>query len=192
MKSIYNLPIPERNAAYAAMTRAQRASAIASDVLRQLKAEKYISTPGDYMRSGHMVSRTSLQELVDRPVFSCNVCAIGGTFVSAVRLSNEFTVDRFQALFGTVSLQDMWRHLLGAFTEREAYAMEFCFEQRNVNYIFSDEETSLLRNSTIGRLCLAEDDPRKRMEAIMRNVIKNSGRFSVYRLKLAANNPDKS
>jgi hypothetical protein len=185
------LPVPERNAAYVRMTKAQRASAIAADVLAQVATDKYHPTAGEYLDFPRSAEGESLQELSEGADFTCKLCAIGGAFMSAVRLSNSFNLSYSQAYSGQVGLSSMWDKLQEAFTRKESRAMEYCFEQRSIGGYLEYAEMTAIRNSSIGTRCFEETDDAERLCLIMRHVIKNSGRFSVKGLPLAPNNPNK-
>lgn len=194
-----------RNEAFASASKAKKASMIASDVIAQLNAARYVAETGTYFSmslGSEAEGLDSLQDLLVAENASCTVCAIGSAFASCVRLANkvkvqDLAVNPYRRLSvevsreGSDSHNTMYQSLEAAFTESELDAMEVCFELRNVNANFSYREMKTFYDSAIYKRCAKLDSSSTRMAAVMKHIIKNSGRFVVKGLKLAPNNPDK-
>jgi hypothetical protein len=186
---LMKLPAAERNVAFAAMNPRQKAVAIAKDVLDQLNAKKYFATEGTYLGLELAYKREdeSLQHILEKE--SCNVCAIGATFASCVRLQNEVTVGAVRNELGSVDF--MSGVMRGAFTFKELSVMEAVFEGCNISGGIPDSEEHSIgkyRGSLIG---VTSDDLDFDLEydnsgqddlvmrALMQNIIDNDGRLKI-------------
>jgi hypothetical protein len=194
--------VAKRNEYFMAQTRAKRASLIAQDVLAQLDASTIIAQTGSYLTVNkvEVADETSLQTLFEQGAVKCTACAIGSVFVSCARFVNDVEVARRSSWDGEVynigndgddGFAPMINKLELAFTRKELFAMECCFEQDTIGQRLTREEEDAVENSGIYRACSNEDYVSGRLRAIMRHVIKNSGRFTIKGLVLAPNNPNK-
>jgi hypothetical protein len=131
-KELMALPYEERNAAFSNMTMRQRAVLVAEDVIAQVIAEVYYIRPGAYLDNFNSAITD-----IDQPfqaqateVESCNVCAIGATFLSCARLGNEASLKDVYREMGTGMIDVASR----VFTPREMRAMETILENADYSH----------------------------------------------------------
>jgi hypothetical protein len=182
--------IQAKNAAFNALPKAQRRVIIAQDTIFQLWSGKYEAASGTYFDlfpegDEKFVPGTELQTLINTPGLTCEVCARGAIFASAVRLTNELKI----GLNDTESV-DMGA-LNPAFRAKESkffpwkqlLLMEFAFEvdpgssdeDLQCEYDCRDEEDHATEYALkFGR---RYKNDAKRLMAIMQNVIDNDGTF---------------
>ena len=86
------------NAEFKKANKAQKRVMIAQDVLAQLKAKRYVAESGCWVQANYNPTVTlaeikyddSVQELfAEKTIESCNVCALGGLFMSCTNLNNN-------------------------------------------------------------------------------------------------------
>lgn len=174
---------------------------IARDVLKQLRAKRYIAHNGTYCQVENLpfeVSPTSSfrEAFKKEKEIQCNVCALGSLFTSFVNLRNVFSVRQVNK----PKFRNMIPALRKSFDVRDLLLMEYAFEQgcvgilvnaKNRKYgwgmapdevvigfrgrhVFTDSE--LNRVSNYGA---QYPDSDQRLRLIMLNVIRNKGRFVV-------------
>lgn len=165
-------------------TRQEMRVSIAKDVLKQLKAKKFIASPGvwvDDKKLGYLdeyvYTRTEKAEgPIDACTFAngitkCKVCALGSIFVSAARMYKIM-------LSGSLETEEVFDNLATSplkryFSVKQLELIEYAFEGGDGVYIpgnFNDELDGLA-------FFLAHRTPTDRLEAIMRNIVKNNGTF---------------
>jgi hypothetical protein len=208
----------DRNKWYNSLTKPQKAVAIAEDVLMQISNKKYEMSHGTYFQvtfSDDITQRTvndilkknNLDELVAARSVTCELCAMGGAFMSAVGLGNQtcsmdvlgydddtnsdkeypdFEPGDNLEVDGSSKLHDKLKE---AFTEREFRAMEFMFEGSDVVNIFDYHDRSYLTNYYNAYYDQHSQDATKQMRLICANIIKNKGYFLIPNVNL--NNLDK-
>lgn len=170
-----------RNRRFRNLTIKQQRIKIIRDVIEYLKADKFEATPGIYLRAvGYKKSiedTDNLHEVLEAAP-KCEVCGIGGIFVSAILLKNEFEV---KDLLGTGSSNELKRstslgrdgmisYLATWFDKRELGDIENAFER---NGFWSGHCTSI-RAATFGGKYRSNND---RLLAICENMLKNKGKF---------------
>lgn len=181
------------------LTRAQKAVAIAKDVCKRLKMQKLnVKRANGYVRRKNgfrLTLEKSLQEQIDTVESQCQVCALGGMFLSYVRLFNN--VDITYDMNGFHSLVDK---LGKVFTHKTLALIEGVFERRIVNgecisnrflkYIDSDVEEEYECRVRSYHDNIVEDAKKKTncvlskkekteavLLAICKNIIRNNGKF---------------
>jgi len=185
-----NRKIAARNRAFARMTAAGKRVAIAKDVLAQLSGGKLRATHGTYFdvgksKYGKLAAGTGkdLSELLPE-LGTCNVCAVGALFTCAVGFADKLKVAHVDDLAdvdghangNSIVLRtavdgerwintDTYGYLAKFFTERQLQNMESAFENDGGAIDGEWVRYGLPAN------------PRKRIEAIMRNVVQNKGSF---------------
>lgn len=163
--------IYKANTAYDKASPAQRRVMIAEDALQQLKMGKYCATPGKYLDACGLADEASLNHevqlntLLHNPALksSCDVCARGALLLSAVRFRNDCII---------------YTH---GGTSEDSWVKEFSDQQEVIEAAFEDYD---MRDSDDGNpWCekfLTEkerEDPDKRLELILKNIIRNKGTF---------------
>lgn len=138
--------------------------AIAKDVLLRLRTNKLIPASGVYVGMSYGAkafaeANGSLQasQCLDTLTNNCRVCALGATFVSYVSIKNKISVMDF----ATIQQARREELLHKAFTFSQLYDIERCFEGWNDGYLWVE----------------CYPTARERMQAIMKNIIRNDGTF---------------
>lgn len=148
--------------------------AIATDVIAQVKAEKYYASKGVYFASTFTSVdpiKGELQEHLDDVLADgCQVCALGGIFLSKVRLFDNASIDDLNALRYDYN--------------NEVYKVAILSHRMedNLEEIFGREQLKMIEAAFEGwdnvgsqwrYLC-----PADRMIAIMENIIAHHGVFT--------------
>jgi len=185
------------NAKFGQLTKAQQRVAIAKDVIAALKAQRLFARTGTWARIGRdcpvslekLSVGTELQGVFNQPNVSCDACALGACFVSAVKLGNDckLTADaRDNGEFNFYLPSDgggdqtgMSRTLSRYFDEEQLSLIECAFEVGEGALgkpydKFPDDSDIVDRAAEFGE---GFDYDHDRMEAIMNNIINNNGEF---------------
>jgi len=153
--------IKQNNAAYEKATPEQRRVMIAKDALQQIKNGRITPTEGTYVKLwGETLDRGEpLQPVLfkDGPI-TCNCCAKGALFISAVRLSNRWTGDPTGIGSHEINRLVEW-------PDSNYREIEVAFELWTEEYPWSKK---WLRKYP---------DKEPRLVAILRNIIRNKGTF---------------
>jgi hypothetical protein len=176
------------NAEFKKATKAQKRVMIAQDVLAQLKAKRYVAESGCWVRIHYnptTVAKTdSVQELfVEKKIESCNVCALGGLFMSCTNFNNNTLLE---------DLDDASEELGNLIDEEEKLS-------NKLNKIFSTDQLKLIESyfeANGGFFRDYDEDDRievfynknssdkKRLQLIMENIVENNGTFVPEKLKI--------
>jgi len=169
------------------MTKTQRRKSvlIAKDVLKQIR---FLNVQqGKYLyfnRLGIMKDKNSvgesLQSLLPELLKQkeCTVCGLGACFLSHVKLYNKFDIDSGILYSKEVNSDQMFPVLVKSLGPRNMALIESAFEtsDRSSNFRVTRVEADILAAVRFGR---KHRDCSKRLRAIMLNVIKNDGEFTV-------------
>lgn len=145
------------------LTRKQMAVAIAKDVIAQIKCHKYTPESGTYVSGADdsiptdAIGCKQLQPFLKKKDLQCEVCAIGATFLSSVRLFNDFVVPKYW------DDSDMKNKLGEYFSPLELRALEASFENWG-DSLFLDTP-------------LFNFEAKNRMLFLMSEVIRQKGNF---------------
>ncbi len=166
-----------------ALGRKERKVFIAEDVLKQLR--KLNVSENNYFSMNKMLSEYRGKELKDvlpKIRQKCHVCALGACFLSVVSIVDDFKIceDTVDTCCFSLSLTDdswidiesMSGHLKKVFTEREMALIEAAFERMLVQDVFPEADPAVAKAISFG---LSYSDPKERLRAIMKNIIKNKG-----------------
>lgn len=178
--------LKESEAAFKRAPAAKKRVMIAKDVLLQLKLKKLIARSGVYVAPGGLNdwgewlnvegAPTDFREFMVAPVTpaaQCTACALGSVFACAVKFKN--TVSTSAA--GTVYSDDssIKRYLSGVFTTEQLELIECAFERHDDHAGGGRDASDAVQNAVaFGRKHPVD---KKRMIAIMKNIIKNEGEF---------------
>jgi hypothetical protein len=151
-----NNKIKKLNAAYRKASPVQRRRMIVKDALKQIEAGQIKPTSGTYIRvwpdKGKPVVDLDdpLQPvLLEQGAVTCDCCAKGALFVSAVRLSNRFNGDPTGIGSGTINETVEW-------PEENYHEIESAFESDRGDWWFD-----------------TYPDDTKRLVAILKNILRN-------------------
>lgn len=177
---------PRRRKSWRRMTQAQRAVAVAKDVLLQLKLRKFTARTGEYFKEVN--GRKANFSCTIKPGHTCQACAKGGLMIARMKLTRSVP-DAVRIKSGD-SIPSNWRaevfrsssgkmvrrmgerlivnSLADCFGEGQLDRIEVCFEawMNNIHGI-SPEVVGLYSPLS----------PEKRMRGIMGNIIRHKGVF---------------
>lgn len=161
------------------------AVAIAKDVLKRLKLEKLRVMRGNYLSENSRFPETgSLQEQIDKAEANCQVCALGGLFLSHVRLYNNVKCEEVD--FERSLIVDS---LSPVFTSTELALVEGVFEgivyqphlidcNRYSVWIFYSACENY-QKMILSRKKSEQNHHKFILAAICRNIIRNKGKFII-------------
>ena len=180
--------INKLNEEFKKATKAQKRVMIAQDVLAQLKAKRYVAESGCWVQANYNSSATwadikytdSVQELfAEKTIESCNVCALGGLFMSCTNLNNNTTVGDLtkESYIGDLVADDdkISNGLNRIFTQKQLILIESYFEGSQ-GYFKGDDVKTFVFLETYN------DDERLKM--ITQNIIDNNGTFKPKKLDI--------
>ncbi len=178
--------IEKRNKEFAAADDAGKRVLVAKDVIKLLKGDKFTAATGHFMSLGNDVDyadsereesmqKTGLREAFLGNHVECSGCALGGLMLSCTLYNNKYTYGELSDTGGD----------LGAWVKNERPI------KNGLNKIFSRDQLKLIEQSfeggtgyfTGGAPYEAEvfygnyDDDKKRLLAIMENIVRNKGTF---------------
>jgi hypothetical protein len=180
----------------------EKAVLVAKDVLLQIKAKKYIPDTGNYIHVfGGYNFNGSIKENFDQ-IKECRVCALGSMLMSSTHLGNILTTSDINSYPDRNDLrrsQKITELFSSIFTEKQLLLIEvafegyslFCditkreiknlyeqdFKYREASDRYSKETLTFDESLSCEMFNRKYDDDDKRLKAICRNIIKNSGVF---------------
>ncbi len=174
-----NKLIKKNNALMSKSTKAEKRVLIAKDVLKQIKIHKFDPQSGAWFDSSvlelhNLYDDDSAQPalLMEQP--TCNVCALGGLFLSTIRLNNKCPVRELLEsecdLGGRISEGDSTLNKI--FSIKQLQLIEATFEVNGGAY-----RASQSKYDRVGDFYTKYPDVKDRLVAIMKNIIKNKGTF---------------
>ncbi len=160
-----NKQIENSNKKFAKMPKKDKAIAIAKDVLKHLRHTN-INNEKDYCAGevklpANTTCETNIQPYVSKLAKTCNVCALGGMFLSYIRLFDRVS-------YGDIGYMENYDHNISVGRSFITNKFEKIFTFDNLSDIESAFESKWIDNYP---------NPKDRMKAIMNNVITNDGRF---------------
>jgi hypothetical protein len=197
--------IRRRNKVFTAASPAQKRVLIAKDVIKQIKAKRFIAAQGSWLWLGDKYGNniagpfvgeaepsTQIQAMfLSGAAPTCECCALGGIMMACTLYNNNQTVEDLAAdsnIGRNVRLGNAFSNGLHRFFSRQQLALIECaFEGGRGEFFVNLDSTfsrsSLLQNVSLNTLNRALDYEKaypkadKRMIAIMRNIVKNNGTF---------------
>lgn len=186
--------IKEKNEEFKKSTKPQQRVLVAQDVLAQIKAKRYVAEQGAWttptyaepvLNSG---PEESVQKLfANQTIRQCNVCALGGLFMSCTNLNNNTTVEELDRADENLGDELEYRGNLSngldkIFTNKQLELIEIYFENGDGYY------GSLTENPETDHVSLFNNkytNPQDRLKEIMKNIIENNGTFTPKKLKVS-------
>lgn len=166
------------NDKFNSLTKSEQRVEIAKDIIRSLKAEKYIAQTNTYIISEHLNVELNedIRENFDK-IENCRCCMLGSCLLSITKYKNKL---KFTDITGLYSTGNAWKLLATVFTPYQALMMETAFEGRGgtkvgedyFNIGLSDKDEDKCQNFYID-----SGGAEKRMIAICSNIIQNRGKF---------------
>jgi hypothetical protein len=178
-----------RNAAFKAATKAEKRVLIAKDVLAQLKAEKIVPSPGDWVRmyvatvpDGSLDVCTITENPVKKGV-ECHCCGLGALMLSEIRHTNELTVGDLRVcrpysaapVSVVIGRGDSGDRLEKYFSSGHLQLIEIAFEEgRGAHSVFTSQDYE-------AKMFALGKKPEERLRLIMKNIVKNGGTFAPHK-----------
>lgn len=177
----------KRNEKFKSATKAERAVMVAKDALSMLGRGKISASTGDWVTLPMSVLEVIEQledtrdiqicDLTDSEDFNdCKACALGALMLSEIRHTNKLTINDTNIYLG-VEYEDYGYRLDKIFSPTQQKLMEFAFEGGRGYFKFNDIPTNQIPK--LNRFYLKYPDKTDRLRAILKNVIKNNGKFVV-------------
>lgn len=198
-----NTAIKKTNAEFKKATKAQKRVLIAQDVLAQIKAKRYVAESGIWVQpnwsckinASQIQVTDSVQKLfAEKAIDTCNVCALGGMFMSCTNLNNNTTVEQLeddQAGLGEAIErgEKLSNGLNQIFSKKQLEFIEIYFENGGGwfgDYGFTGRSIGEDQNhvEAFYEKYPNHDD---RLKEIMKNIVANNGTFVPSKLKVAKN-----
>jgi hypothetical protein len=168
--------IKKWNDYFTKLSKSEQSVAIAKDVIKQIKAEKYTPTSGWYIR-GALTRLDNEADVQTNLNVSCNCCALGASLLSTVKYKNTLKIED---LYGYNEKNSQFTKMLDSiFTTKQQALIEASFEdglhlQANLTKGFRLSEKDYEKCRDFYKLY---NDPEDRLIGIMNNIIKNKGVF---------------
>jgi hypothetical protein len=179
------------NAEFNKATKAQKRVMIAQDVLAQLKTKRYVAESGCWVQANYntacledLKDEDSVKELfAEKKIESCNVCALGGLFMSCTNFNNNTLVRELDDISGGLGdllyeEEELSNKLDKIFGIEQLELIESYFE-KNDGYFYSP-----LEDDRINAFHVKYSSDKKRLKLIMENIVENNGTFVPEKLKI--------
>ena len=191
-KTIMETKTKNLNAEFKKATKAQKRVMIAQDVLAQLKAKRYVAESGCWVQANYNPTVTlaeikyhdSVQELfAEKTIQSCNVCALGGLFMSCTNFNNNTLLEELddvsEDLGNLIDEEEKLSNKLNSiFSTNQLKLIEMYFEA-NGGFFQEDDE-----DDRIEVFYNKYPSDKKRLQLIMENIVENEGTFVPAKLKI--------
>ena len=182
--------INKLNEQFKKATKAQKRVMIAQDVLAQLKTKRYVAESGCWVQPNYypdwkqLSDKDSVQELfAAEKIESCNVCALGGLFMSCTNFNNNTLLEDLYDVSGDLgNLIDekvnLSNKLNKIFSTSQLKLIETYFEANGGYFRDYDED------GRIEAFYNKHSSDKKRLQLIMENIVENEGTFVPEKLKV--------
>jgi len=182
--------INKLNEQFKKATKAQKRVMIAQDVLAQLKAKRYVAESGCWVQPNihsawekKLSHHDSVQELfIEQKIESCNVCALGGLFMSCTNFNNNTLLEDLdfasEELGNLIDEEQLFNKLNKIFSTSQLKLIESYFEANDGYFRDYDED------DRIEAFYNKYPSEKKRLQLIMENIVENEGTFVPAKLKI--------
>lgn len=156
-------------------TKAQQRVIIAKDVILRISLGKIKPKTRVFCRLPNIFKgeeNYDLKSFVLSKTRSCEACAKGGLFMSFVGINNNFT--RQGHYLSSCMDSDSMKALSTIFSKKQLAMIETAFEKTTS---FGTSDTSSYEDDKSEAFGAKYDSPKKRLKAIMQNIVKNKGTF---------------
>ena len=189
--------ISEMNQAFKKASKAQKRVMIAQDVIAQIKAKRYVPESGTFVianwseKIDYKDHSDNIQEAFQKKqIETCQVCALGGLFMSCTNLNNNTNFEQLEQAEDLGEMIDNEERISNGmdkfFSVNQLKLIETYFE--NAQGYFRDYEVSInipeSHRNAFHNQYLDDDE---RMIAIMENIVNNKGTFIPKKLKVLNN-----
>lgn len=169
---------------FKSLSKSEKKVIVAKDVLKHIKSKKYRANAGQYFLNinleGGVLDSDGIKENIKK-IKRCDVCAMGACLLSATSYLNKLTFHDLP--HATDNTSDSWELLIKIFSAKELTLIENCFEGENGDSGFGIKRVGAylggaIPDNAIYRQYYVEfTDDQKRLTAIMKNIIRNKGKF---------------
>lgn len=190
--STFEKRIKESNIVFNKLSKAEKRVAIAKDVLKQLDEGVFVAERGIYSRIVDIEQNAlytqdclidplkDLKTSIENKEVICNVCAKGAVFSSLVHFKNEVSIKDGDG----ITSYEVKKKAKGIFPEKMLDRMETLFEAMNYDeyeYEMEAGEAGLTYypDKKVKAFAKKYDSADGRMIAIMKNIIRNKGEFTL-------------
>ena len=185
------------NQAFKKASKAQKRVMIAQDVIAQIKAKRYVPESGTFVianwseKIDYKDHSDNIQEAFQKKqIETCQVCALGGLFMSCTNLNNNTNFEQLEQAEDLGEMIDNEGRISNGmdkfFSVNQLKLIETYFE--NAQGYFRDYEVSInipeSHRNAFHNQYLDDDE---RMIAIMENIVNNKGTFIPKKLKVLNN-----
>lgn len=167
--------IEKWNSYFKTLSKAEQRVAIAKDVVKQIKVKKYVARSGSYIQpkvnfQGDV--RSQFDKIVD-----CECCALGSCLLSAVKFKNTLEYDDLFSYFERDS--KFTKMLNSIFSTKQQALIEASFEGGDYLQVLETTKFRLTEEEIDKCVDFYYNfkDSKKRLIAIMENIISNKGTF---------------
>lgn len=174
----------KRNEKFKAATKAERAVMVAKDALSMLGKGKitaatgsWVDLPGSIFDGVKPEDEKNIQicDLTDSAGFKgCQTCALGALMLSEIRHTNKLALND---VLLTLDYDEHGYRLDKIFSPAQQKLMEFAFE--GGRGYFNTDDIPANQIAKLDSFYLKYPDETDRLRAILKNVIKNNGKFVV-------------
>lgn len=168
------------------LTKAEQRVEVAKDVLKQIKAKRYVGNTGSYIRGvvvDNVDMNDSVRENFDK-IEECDVCAMGACLLSITKYKNMLTFAELP--FCTSQMGSKVVDLLSIFTPKQLLLIESAFEgydhgaDRVAEDVFGYRDgLSLQEIEKVDNFYAKYSEDTNRLKAIMENIISHKGTFKL-------------
>lgn len=175
--------IKKRNENFSSMSKMEKRTEIAKDVIASLNAKKYIAERGTYLdmfdksnprkgQYGEDLGCRLTKDNINKETTVCHVCAIGSVFTSfAMKTKTPLSS----------SSDAMLRSMNSIFSKTEMRILEMLFEGHVIDDVtfdkLSKEQKKIIRQYGSQFKKASKGSADRRLRAIMNNIIDNEGKF---------------
>lgn len=171
----------------------EKAVLVAKDIIQQIKKGKYLAVTGCYINAYFTDTRIKRKDQIQKhlkKIDHCQVCQVGATLMSYIKLGNKLTFEDLRIHNNYVGIteldnEEVKKAILSIFTKRTIAMMEICFEQEynagcmniardifDYKLSYKDIEKCLNYTKDLG----ADED---KMIKICKNIITNNGKLII-------------
>jgi hypothetical protein len=190
--AITKTQIEKWNTYFNSLTKPQKRVAIAEDVIKQIKAKKYLPTNLTYIEvlNGAENDKYQVQQHFNK--VKCECCALGSLFLSEVKFNNSCTFEDLRDdYFDEAPIERLKQY----FSLGQLVLIEYAFEDFGEEALTEFKKDYIVENGvgytkTLSKLKISLDDikkakmfceylehPKDRLTKILTNIIKNKGTF---------------
>ena len=174
----------KRNEKFKSATKAERAVMVAKDALSMLGKGKITAVTGSWVDLPYRIfdgiepedeKNIQICDLTDSKDFNdCQTCALGALMLSEIRHTDKLTMEE---VIVSIEYEDHGYRLDKIFSPAQQRLMEYAFE--GGRGYFDSDDIPANQIPKLDSFYLKYPDETDRLRAILKNVIKNNGKFVV-------------